>query len=70
MLNSTNELGSYVGVRELSRALGLSRTGIYTLCRRGELPQGIRLGHSRRWNVQEISEFLRAKKIAVDAALG
>ena len=70
MLNSTNELGSYVGVRELSRALGLSRTGIYTLCRRGELPQGIRLGHSRRGNVQEISEFLRAKKIAVDAALG
>lgn len=70
MQNSMNKLSSYVGVRELSEALGLSRTGVYELCRRGELPQGIKLGHSRRWNVQEVSEFLRAKKIAVDAALG
>lgn len=65
-----NKLSSYVGVRELSEALGLSRSGVYTLCKRGDLPQGIKLGHSRRWNVQEVSEFLRAKKIAVDAALG
>ena len=62
MKSSVNDLSSYVGIRELSRALSLSRTGIYALCRRGELPQGIRLGHSRRWNVREVQAWLDGKK--------
>lgn len=62
-----SELGAFVNAKELSRALGLSRTGLYSLCRRGELPAGIRIGHSRRWCVSEVKDWLQAKKGEIDA---
>lgn len=52
------ELDSYVGVRELGKALGLSRNGVLSLCRKGVLPEGRKLGHSRRWRVADVNEAL------------
>lgn len=56
-----SELGTFLSAKELSRALGLSRTGLYSLCKRGELPAGIRIGHSRRWCVSEVKNWLSKK---------
>lgn len=55
------QLDSYMSATELSRVLGISRSGVFTLVRNGELPKGIRLGHSRRWSVSEIRDFLKTK---------
>ena len=55
------QLDSYMTATELSRVLGISRSGVFTLCRNGHLPKGIRLGHSRRWAVSEIRDFLKEK---------
>lgn len=59
-----NELGSYCNATELAKALGISRSGIFTLVRNGEFPKGIRLGHSRRWCLSEVKSWLDKKKEA------
>ncbi len=56
-----SELGTYISATELSKALGISRSGVFTLVRNGHLPKGIRLGRSRRWAVSEIQDWLNAK---------
>ena len=56
-----SELGTYINATQLSQVLGISRSGVFTLCRNGHLPKGIRLGHSRRWAVSEIRDFLKEK---------
>ena len=56
------ELSNFVKVQELSKALGLSRAGIYNLIRRSNFPQGLKLGRSRRWAVSEVNEWLLAKQ--------
>ena len=57
-----NELGIFLNAKELSRTLGISRSGLFQLVRRGELPAGVKLGHSRRWQVSELKSFLESKK--------
>lgn len=55
-------LEEYVSIQEVMRALGLSRSGLYALCRRGQFPRGINVGRSRRWAVSELQAWLDAKK--------
>lgn len=54
-----NELDTYLNSKQLSKALGLSRSGIFSLVRRGILPKGILIGRSRRWNMAELQTFLK-----------
>ena len=56
-----NEISGYVGVKALQQALGLSRSGIYQLCKSGVLPSGIRIGRAHRWSVSEINSWLRRR---------
>ena len=56
-----NELGIFLNAKELSRTLGISRSGLFQLVRRGELPAGVKLGHSRRWQVSEVRDWLQAQ---------
>ena len=58
-------LGEYVTVKQLQEALHMSRSGIYQLCRRGYLPQGIRLGRAHRWSVDEINAWLELRGVTV-----
>ena len=53
-----HELDTYVDAKTLSKALGLSRTGINNLSKKGILPAGIKLGHSRRWKLSEVKAAL------------
>ena len=57
-----SELGTFLSSKELSRALGFSRTGLYSLCKRGLFPAGIRIGRSHRWQVQEVRNWLEGKQ--------
>lgn len=54
-----NELGAFMNAQQLSQTLGISRSGLFQLVRRGALPQGYRLGHSRRWLLSEIMDWLK-----------
>ncbi len=49
----------YISSKQIQRALGLSRTGIHLLLKRGDMPAGIRVGRSRRWKESEINLWLK-----------
>ena len=53
------EKDRYINVKELAQFLSLSTVGVYRLIKEGKLPQGIKIGDSRRWNLEEIKEFLK-----------
>ena len=55
-------LDTYVTTAELQKALNLSRTSIYQLSKQGQMPQGVRIGRSRRWAVSEIRAWLDQQK--------
>lgn len=56
------KLEHYVNASTLAQALGISRSGLFQLVKRGELPQGYRLGHSRRWCLEEVKDWLKKQK--------
>ena len=60
------ELDSYVDAATLAHSLGVSRSGLYQLRKKGLLPGGIQLGRSRRWAVKEIHDWLSRKTNAED----
>lgn len=51
-------MDNYVTAKQIAQALGLSKSGFYALYRKGKFPLGIKIGHSRRWNVSEIHDWL------------
>ena len=51
-------MNSYVTAKQIAEALGLSKSGFYTLYRKGKFPAGIKIGHSRRWNLEAIQDWL------------
>ena len=55
-INRLND--SYVSIRALHEALGLSRAGILGLIKQGKMPGGLKIGKSRRWAVSEIQAWL------------
>lgn len=58
-----NELDSYVDAATLARTLGVSRSGLYQLRKKGIMPCGVQLGRSRRWSVAEIQNWLQQARI-------
>ena len=57
-----SEQGAFMNAQQLSQALGISRSGLFQLVRRGELPAGYRFGHSRRWCLGEVQEWLKEQQ--------
>ena len=51
-------LDEFVTAKQLAQILGLSKSGFYALYKRGEIPRGIRIGHSRRWKLTEFQAWL------------
>lgn len=62
----TMVLGEFLTVTELSKSLRVSRSCIYGLVRRGILPSGLKLGHSRRWCVADVQTALDSMKEATN----
>lgn len=55
-------LETYLTANELASSLRMSRRHVYSLVKRGILPKGVRLGHSRRWSVNDIQTALESMK--------
>ena len=55
-------IDTFMSAQQLSKALGISRSGLFQLAQRGELPKGVKIGKSRRWAVSEINAWLRDKQ--------
>ena len=53
----------YITANELGRMLNLTRGSIYNLRKRGQLPEGIKIGGVRRWNMADIQAFLKRGEI-------
>ena len=48
----------YISADEIARMLNLSRGSIYNMRKRGDLPEGRRIGGVRRWSMAELQRFL------------
>lgn len=49
-------------IKDLTRALGLSRSNIYSKMRQGLFPSGIKIGASRRWPGPDILAWLEQQR--------
>ena len=58
-MSEHNESYIYISADQLARMLNMSRGTIYAMRRKGILPEGVKLGNSRRWNLAEIKSFLK-----------
>lgn len=61
-----NEIEKFMSATELSKAFGISKSNIFKLARRGVLPKGILIGHSRRWAISDIERVLQGMKGATE----
>ena len=52
----------FLSAQQLAQALGISKSGVFQLVRRGYLPSGYRLGHCRRWLLSEVRKWLDGQK--------
>ena len=49
----------YISADEIARMLNLTRGTVYTMRKRGDLPEGRRIGGVRRWSMAELQSFLK-----------
>jgi len=50
-----------VDSKELAKILGISLRTLDSLDKRRELPEGIRVGHVRRWRMSDIDDWINIK---------
>ena len=50
---------TYISASQLGRMLNLSRGSIYNMRKRGDIPEGRRIGGVRRWSMAELQSFLK-----------
>ena len=62
----TTEITGYVTVNEIAGLLRVSRSTLYALIQRGKFPAGIKIGHSRRWHVRELRQYLESQESGHD----
>lgn len=62
----TTEIEGYVTVKEIAELLRVSRSTLYALIQRGKFPLGVKIGHSRRWSVRELKEYLTLQESGHD----
>ncbi len=53
---------NYLNAQQLAQALGVSKSGVFSLVRRGQLPKGYKLGHCRRWLLSDVNSWLSSKQ--------
>ena len=52
-------MDKYVNVNGLAEYLSISRMTIYNMMKAGQLPQGNKFRGVRRWNLDDVREFLK-----------
>ena len=51
----------YIRAKQLAQELGVTVKTIYNLMNTGQLPQGVKFGKSRRWDMDEIKTFIKQR---------
>lgn len=58
--NITNaQLPKLASMKELVIATGLTKSGINNLIKKNQFPAGVKIGHCRRWNIEDVSQWLQ-----------
>ena len=52
---------TYLTLKDVLRRYSISQATIYRWLNNGDFPQGIRIGATRRWNIEELIEFEQEK---------
>ena len=52
----------YLNIKEVGEYLGLSRMTVYNMVKDGQLPQGRKFRGARRWDFEELKDFLKGSK--------
>lgn len=47
-----------IGSKEFAELLGVSMRTLDNMEKRGELPNGLRVGHLRRWRVEDVEKWI------------
>ena len=55
-------IGTWLTAAQLAQSFGLSRSGVFNLIRNGRFPRGIKIGKSRRWDVDDVRAWIDAQK--------
>ena len=50
----------YLTPKEVVAMLKISKTTLHFLCKSGNFPPGIKIGHARRWSLTELQNFLKS----------
>ncbi|MBK5937167.1 helix-turn-helix transcriptional regulator [Halorhodospira halophila] len=60
--NDQDRIDRIIRVREVLHLTGYSRSGLYTAMRRGDFPQGVKLGpRATGWRETEVREWLESR---------
>lgn len=59
----------FISSKEIGRMFGISKSGVFNLLKRGEFPEGIRVGRNRRWRLSEVEAWIDAQESAMKGAV-
>lgn len=55
----------FISSKEIARILGISKSGVFNLLKRGEFPVGIKVGRNRRWRLSEVEDWIASQEAAM-----
>jgi len=57
----------YLTLKDLCKRLKLAQSTIFGLLRQGKFPRGLKIGHSRRWNFDEVTAWAKVQSLEQEA---
>lgn len=67
--NST-DAPQWVTVKDIAKMFGIGKNSVFRMSMRGDFPKPLRLGHNRRWNVDEITAWIATQKGEINHVQG
>ena len=68
-MNKAESIGVFISSKDIARLFGISKSGIFNMLKRGEFPEGIRVGRNRRWRLSEVSAWIDVQESAMKGAV-
>lgn len=62
-MNILNE--RFLSSKEIGLIFGISKSGVFNMLKRGEFPEGIKVGRNRRWTLSEVQAWYEAQNAAM-----
>lgn len=56
------EFTQYFSVKDISKYLRITKSGIYNLIKAGKFPEGTKLGGSRRWKISDVDKWVKSQE--------